>query len=207
MTAAGFDIKPGVHPIAPVMLYDAPLAQKFAAAAARGRHLRDRLLLPGGAARARRASARRSARRTRANTWIARSMRSCASGASWASSRPDGVSVAARARRLPQSSAGASAPFARSPSSSDADRDAHQAQHVEIERRQQPADLAVAAFVEHDLQPRGAFACAQQRRGFRAQAFAIDRRCRRRARASSVVVGSADRPARGSACRGRSPDR
>ena len=31
MTQAGFDIKPGVHPIAPVMLYDAPLAQKFAA--------------------------------------------------------------------------------------------------------------------------------------------------------------------------------
>ncbi len=31
MTAAGFDIKPGVHPIVPIMLYDAPLAQKFAA--------------------------------------------------------------------------------------------------------------------------------------------------------------------------------
>jgi glycine C-acetyltransferase len=31
MTAAGFDLKPGVHPIVPVMLYDAPLAQKFAA--------------------------------------------------------------------------------------------------------------------------------------------------------------------------------
>ncbi|WP_460456039.1 glycine C-acetyltransferase [Arenimonas alkanexedens] len=30
MTAAGFDLKPGVHPIVPVMLYDAPLAQKFA---------------------------------------------------------------------------------------------------------------------------------------------------------------------------------
>ena len=30
MGAAGFDIKPGVHPICPVMLYDAPLAQKFA---------------------------------------------------------------------------------------------------------------------------------------------------------------------------------
>ncbi|MBJ6979677.1 glycine C-acetyltransferase [Luteimonas sp. MC1895] len=30
MTAAGFDIKPGVHPISPVMLYDAPLAQRFA---------------------------------------------------------------------------------------------------------------------------------------------------------------------------------
>lgn len=31
MTAAGFDIKPGAHPICPVMLYDAPLAQRFAA--------------------------------------------------------------------------------------------------------------------------------------------------------------------------------
>ena len=31
MTAAGFDLKPGTHPICPVMLYDAPLAQKFAA--------------------------------------------------------------------------------------------------------------------------------------------------------------------------------
>ncbi|NOT89083.1 MAG: glycine C-acetyltransferase [Lysobacter sp.] len=30
MTAIGFDIKPGVHPICPVMLYDAPLAQRFA---------------------------------------------------------------------------------------------------------------------------------------------------------------------------------
>ena len=30
MTAAGFDIRPGVHPICPVMLYDAPLAQRFA---------------------------------------------------------------------------------------------------------------------------------------------------------------------------------
>lgn len=31
MTVAGFDIKPGVHPIVPVMLYDAKLAQEFAA--------------------------------------------------------------------------------------------------------------------------------------------------------------------------------
>ena len=30
MTAAGFDIKPGTHPITPVMLYDAVLAQKMA---------------------------------------------------------------------------------------------------------------------------------------------------------------------------------
>lgn len=30
MVSAGFDIKPGTHPIVPVMLYDAPLAQKFA---------------------------------------------------------------------------------------------------------------------------------------------------------------------------------
>ena len=31
MTAAGFDIKPGTHPIVPIMLYDAVLAQKMAA--------------------------------------------------------------------------------------------------------------------------------------------------------------------------------
>ena len=31
MTKAGFDILPGEHPIVPVMLYDAPLAQQFAA--------------------------------------------------------------------------------------------------------------------------------------------------------------------------------
>lgn len=31
MTAAGFDIKPGDHPIVPIMLYDAVLAQEFAA--------------------------------------------------------------------------------------------------------------------------------------------------------------------------------
>jgi glycine C-acetyltransferase len=30
MTKAGFDIKPGIHPIVPIMLYEAPLAQKFA---------------------------------------------------------------------------------------------------------------------------------------------------------------------------------
>lgn len=30
MTRAGFDIKPGEHPIVPIMLYDAPLAQEFA---------------------------------------------------------------------------------------------------------------------------------------------------------------------------------
>ena len=30
MTAAGFDILPGEHPIVPIMLYDAPLAQEFA---------------------------------------------------------------------------------------------------------------------------------------------------------------------------------
>ena len=32
ITAAGFDIKPGDHPIVPIMLYDAVLSQKFAAA-------------------------------------------------------------------------------------------------------------------------------------------------------------------------------
>jgi len=31
MTAAGFDILPGEHPIVPIMLYEAKLAQEFAA--------------------------------------------------------------------------------------------------------------------------------------------------------------------------------
>ena len=31
MSDTGFDIKPGIHPIVPVMLYTAPLAQEFAA--------------------------------------------------------------------------------------------------------------------------------------------------------------------------------
>jgi glycine C-acetyltransferase len=31
MSAAGFDIKPGDHPIVPIMLYDAVVAQNFAA--------------------------------------------------------------------------------------------------------------------------------------------------------------------------------
>ena len=31
MTAAGFDIKPGFHPIVPVMLYDPKVAQRMAA--------------------------------------------------------------------------------------------------------------------------------------------------------------------------------
>lgn len=31
MTAAGFDITAGTHPIVPVMLYDAKIAQEFAA--------------------------------------------------------------------------------------------------------------------------------------------------------------------------------
>lgn len=30
MTTAGFDIKPGDHPIVPIMLYDAVMAQNFA---------------------------------------------------------------------------------------------------------------------------------------------------------------------------------
>ncbi|HYM20972.1 MAG TPA: glycine C-acetyltransferase [Candidatus Kapabacteria bacterium] len=32
MMKAGFEIKPGIHPICPIMLYDAPLAQEFAKA-------------------------------------------------------------------------------------------------------------------------------------------------------------------------------
>src|SRR3982751_4377803 len=34
------------------------------------------------------------------------------------------------------------------------DRDAHEPQHADILRGEKPPDLAVAAFVEHDLEPR-----------------------------------------------------
>ena len=51
MAALGFTLAGRGHPIIPVMLGDARLAQDFADADARPRHLRDRLLLPGGAAR------------------------------------------------------------------------------------------------------------------------------------------------------------
>ena len=44
----GFKLLPGEHPIIPVMLGDAKLAQEWPRAARRG-HLRHRLLLPGGA--------------------------------------------------------------------------------------------------------------------------------------------------------------
>ena len=48
LKAAGFTIVEGVHPIVPLMLYDAPLAVKNGRQAARARYLRHRLRLPGG---------------------------------------------------------------------------------------------------------------------------------------------------------------
>ena len=47
MTAAGFDIVPGEHPIVPIMLGDARRAVEMASKHARQRHLRHRLLVPG----------------------------------------------------------------------------------------------------------------------------------------------------------------
>ena len=84
MTAAGFDIKPGVHPICPVMLYDAPLAQKFAQ-----RLLEEGIyaigfffpVVPQGPGAHPHAAV---ALRTRANSSTARSMLSCASATNWA---------------------------------------------------------------------------------------------------------------------------
>ena len=49
MTASGFDLVPGAHPIIPVMLGDAALAGADGRRAAGGRGLRDRLFLPGRA--------------------------------------------------------------------------------------------------------------------------------------------------------------
>ena len=57
--SSGFTLVPGEHPIIPVMLGDAELAPGMAARLLRAGHLCDRLLLPGRAARARRASAPR----------------------------------------------------------------------------------------------------------------------------------------------------
>jgi glycine C-acetyltransferase len=49
LTQAGFDIKPGKHPIVPVMVYDAVKAQQLSAAPAGTGRLRGGLLLPRGA--------------------------------------------------------------------------------------------------------------------------------------------------------------
>ncbi len=51
MSTAGFTLPPGEHPIIPVMLGDATLAARFAETTARARRLRDRLFVPGRAAR------------------------------------------------------------------------------------------------------------------------------------------------------------
>jgi hypothetical protein len=57
-----------------------------------------------------------------------------------------------------------------------ADRDAHEPQHADLEGLEQAADLAVAAFVEHDLEPRVLLARAQHGYGLRAQRDAVDDR-------------------------------
>ena len=49
MTKAGFDIRPGIHPIVPVMLGDAKLAQEMARDLLDEGIYVDRLLLPGRA--------------------------------------------------------------------------------------------------------------------------------------------------------------
>ena len=49
MQQARFRAEPGEHPIIPVMLGDAKLAGRMADRLLERRHLRDRLLLPGGA--------------------------------------------------------------------------------------------------------------------------------------------------------------
>ena len=65
MTELGFDVLPGDHPIVPIMYGDAVLAGRTAEAMLGARDLRDRVLLPGRPARARRGSARRCRPRTR----------------------------------------------------------------------------------------------------------------------------------------------
>ena len=49
LASAGFKLKPGEHPIIPVMLGDAALAGRMAERAAAARRVRHRLLIPGRA--------------------------------------------------------------------------------------------------------------------------------------------------------------
>ncbi len=83
MTEAGFDLLPGEHPIVPVMLGDAKLAQTMAARMLELGVYVIGFSLPGGAARRRRASARRCRRPTPSNTLIKRSRRSRRPAENW----------------------------------------------------------------------------------------------------------------------------
>ena len=51
ITRAGFNVKPGTHPIIPVMLFDEKKAGEMARSSPGGGGLRDRIQLPGGPAR------------------------------------------------------------------------------------------------------------------------------------------------------------
>ena len=81
---AGFTLKPGQHPILPVMLGDAALASAHGRPAAGEGHLRDRLQLSRWCRRARRASASRCRRRTRRSRSTGPCRRSPPSARSWA---------------------------------------------------------------------------------------------------------------------------
>src|SRR5512137_2360839 len=53
------------------------------------------------------------------------------------------------------------------------DRHPHQPKHVDTERREQTADVAVPPFVEHDLQPTVLPALAQHARPFGGKEFSV----------------------------------
>ncbi|KAG0924055.1 hypothetical protein G6F31_019265 [Rhizopus arrhizus] len=70
------------------------------------------------------------------------------------------------------------------------DRDPDQAQHLQVEGRQQAADMAVAALVEDHLQPCGLVAAAQHAHGLGSEelAFVLHARLQRHQRG---VIGHA----------------
>ena len=201
MTAAGFDIKPGVHPISLVMLYDAPLAQRFA----------ERLLEEGiyaigfffpvvakGRARIR---TQMSAAHARA-PGPQRSTRSPASARNWASWKATGRPPLRRHIFDLRRGQLAPLPFRQVAELQRADGDAYEPQHADVERRQQAPDLPVAAFVQHDFQP-GVLSPARSRiAGFRLEpcAFAFDAIAHRSAIRRRRKCG---RPARGRSCPAR----
>ena len=94
MTAAGFEIKPGVHPIVPIMFSrfapdDAPARPALRAGAARRGRLREGLLLPGGGEGASRASGCSSRPRTARSTSTGRWPPSRRWAGRWACWPPD----------------------------------------------------------------------------------------------------------------------
>jgi len=108
-------------------------------------------------------------------------------GAADARGRPEAVEVRLLRRRQ-----GPHGPLRQISERQAADGDAHEAQDLDAERAEHPADLAVAALVEHDCEPGVAPAGPEHGRRPRAQALAVDHEARREAREHGLVGHAVD---------------